>query len=107
MASFTPSIRVKEGKNTYRVELPTPGIKKEDFNIYTEGNKLIISCKNKINDETRKKLVDFWQKANDDSYFFKFFALPENADSERITAKYNGVLSLCIPKKKKKNKRKQ
>ena len=105
MVSAVPSINIKEGKNNYKVEVPAPGIRKENFNIYTEGNKLVISCKNEVTGKAKKKAINYWQKANDGSYFFRFLALPENADSERITAKYNGILELSIPKKKKSKKK--
>lgn len=79
-------INIKEKKKQYMIEMETPGLKKKDFNIYTEGNSLIISCKKE------EKRANYWS-------LLRFISLPEDADSDRVTAKYNGTLILRIPKK--------
>ena len=94
-----PSLNIREEKNDYKVELAVPGLKKEDFNIDVDGNVMTISC----DKETETKDVrenGFTRREYDYSCFSRSFTLPDNADVNKVHAKYSdGVLSLDIPKK--------
>lgn len=90
-ATTIPSIQIKEKKDIYKIEMALPGFTKKDFNIYVEGNMLVISCK-KSEARQRNYGIDF----------ARFLSLPDNTDSNRITAKYDGILRLSIPKKNRK-----
>jgi HSP20 family protein len=72
------------------LKLPLPGIEKSDINIETTNkNSIKISI---INGNT-------WVKKSD-----RLFTLPDNADSNNISADFkNGVLVIDIPKIKIKN----
>lgn len=94
-----PNINIREEKYNYKIEMITPGFKKEDFNIYTEGHALIISYRNGIKNRSEGDLLNFSQKMKSVFCFFRFLALPDDVDSDHVTAKYNGTLELSIPKK--------
>ena len=90
-----PSIHIKEKKDIYKIEMTLPGFHKKDFNVYVEGNMLVISCKKESRAQQRNCGIDF----------ARFLSLPDNVDSNRITAKYNGMLKVNIPKKHMNRKR--
>lgn len=96
---ISPAIHIKEGKNNYRIEMVTPGFKKDDFSIYTKGNTLIISFKKELKPGPEEGEVIFPANVGSYSYFLRFPSLPDDVDSDRVTARYNGILKLQIPKK--------
>jgi HSP20 family protein len=93
-----PFIHIKEEKHIYKIEVSLPGFDKKDFNIYVEGNVLVISCRKGDEAGTANRRA-FSRGTANYSYFSRFLSLPANIDSDRISAKYNGVLNLIIPKK--------
>jgi HSP20 family protein len=94
-----PSLNIREEKNDYIVELAVPGIRKEDFNIDVDGNVMTISC-NKESEVKDVRENGYSRREYDYSCFSRSFTLPENADVNKVHAKYNdGILSLDIPKK--------
>jgi len=94
-----PSLNFTEEKDSYKAELAVPGLKKDDFNIEVEGNMVTISCDNEA--KTKKTEEDGYSRWEYDySCFSRSFTVPEHADTEKISAKYNdGVLSVTFPKK--------
>lgn len=111
-----PSINISERKDQYKIEMAAPGLKKEDFNIEVEGNMITISCekesessesKDKNGEKDRngekengKRNNSYSRREYNYSRFSRSFTLPDYADTDRITAKYNdGILNLTIPKK--------
>lgn len=95
-----PPINIQEQKHTYKIVLSTHGLNKKDFNIYTEGNTLTIACKNKPIEKTNN-----FSSTIDDYYLYRSITLPDNADRDGVTAKYNGSLKLNIPKIRLKKKK--
>lgn len=97
-----PSINITEEKNNYVVEMAAPGLKKEDFNIDVDKDLITISCEK----ESESRSGD--GKDNNGSYsrreynyssFSRSFTLPENADGQKIKAKYtDGILRMEIAK---------
>ncbi len=95
-----PSINITEEKNTYKVELAAPGLKKEDFNIEVNGSLVTISSENETETKEPQKNNGYTRREYNYSSFSRSFILPEHADTGKITAKYtDGVLNLSIPKK--------
>jgi HSP20 family protein len=99
MLQTVPSVNVKETDQYYSIEVAAPGLKKEDFNVDVEGNFLTISCEKETRDEKETK-DRFSRKEYSYTSFSRSFTLPDNADSEHISAKYeDGLLRLTINKK--------
>jgi HSP20 family protein len=93
-----PSVNIREEKDRYSVEMAAPGLKKEDINVDVEGNLLTISCENE--EEIKGEETDYSHREYNYTSFSRSLTLPENADSEKISARYaDGVLRLGIPKR--------
>lgn len=93
-----PAVNISEGKESFRVSMAAPGLKKNDFKIEVEGNMLSISAE--TSEEREEKDSRFTRKEYNFSSFSRSFTLPDSVNSEKIEAKYDdGVLKLTLPKK--------
>lgn len=95
-----PAINVKENEKEYEVEVAAPGLTKDDFkiNLDAEGN-LVLHMEKKQEHKEEKKHEHFLRREFSYEQFHQEFALPENADIEKITAHMeHGVLNIIIPK---------
>ena len=89
-----PAHDVIENDKKFIIEMELAGIKKENINIDTEDNTLIIEAERKI-DETLK----YNRQERYIGKFKRIFTLPDNIDTEGIEAKLNnGILTVSIPK---------
>ena len=83
-----------ENDKEYIVELQLAGIKKEDINIDTEKDKLIIRAERKENKDfkyNRKQILH--------GSYEKIFILPDFIDKENINASFiDGMVIISIPK---------
>jgi HSP20 family protein len=91
---FTPASDIYETDSTYDVNLALAGFKKKDITLKIEDNSLIISGERK-KDESKK--YNLRQSAY--GKFRKVYTLPEDINSDKITAKMeDGILHIEIPK---------
>ena len=98
-----PAINVIEKDGEYDVELAAPGMGKEDFKVSLDqdGN-LVIDLEKKIehNEEGEKGNTQYLRREFSYTHFHKSFIMPEDVDSENISARaHNGVLTVVLPKK--------
>ena len=89
---------VHEDDKAYRVTVDVPGVRKEDIDVSVEGNQVTISAevKREQSRDTEKEVHSerFAGKA------FRSFSLPNEVDSSKSEASYDGgVLRLTLPKK--------
>ena len=121
----SPAVNIIENDSEFRIEVQAPGMKKEDFNIDMEENRLTISAERKYEHEESSDDKEKGGKgksgkgkgqANERytrrefgySQFSRSFMLPENVDPERIEANYqDGILNLTLPKREEEQQRKQ
>ena len=105
-----PSINITEEKNNYVVEMAAPGLKKEDFNIDVEKGLITISCEKESESTSGNGTENndtYTRREYNYSSFSRSFTLPENADGEKIKAKYaDGILRLEIAKNEESQKSK-
>ena len=93
-----PKVNIKEGEDGYLLELAVPGMAKEDFKIKLDQDVLTISSEKK--EEASKDSKQYTRQEFFYQSFERRFNLPEDVNSEKITANYvNGVLSIEIPKR--------
>jgi HSP20 family protein len=97
-----PLVDVQETENAYLVEAELPGFDEKQIKVHVEGGKLSIEAgkdeKEEKKDENKEGsyLVRERRKVS----FSRSFTLPENADTELVSAVFkNGVLSLEIKKR--------
>jgi HSP20 family protein len=94
-----PSLNIREEKNNYILDLAAPGLKREDFDINVEGDRLTISSDKETETEEKEK-EGFTRREYSYSSFSRTITLPDFADTSKINAKYNnGILNVTIPKK--------
>jgi HSP20 family protein len=95
-----PAINITEEKDSYKIEMAVPGLKKEDFDVNVEGNLMTISCEKESETKEGKNESNYSRKEYNYSSFSRSFTLPENADPASVNAKYvDGILNLVIKKK--------
>ena len=94
---WSPSFDVTENKDSYLFKADVPGVKKEDLEISTIGNRIQISGKRDTEQESKTETVYTYERQY--GSFARSFTLPEGADLEHAKSELkDGVLSLVIPK---------
>lgn len=93
-----PAVNVKETDAGFELEVAAPGLKKEDFKINLNENRLVISAKPETQEaETTAKYA---RKEFRYTSFQRAFVLPKSVDGEKIEASYtDGILHVALPKK--------
>ena len=95
-----PAVNIKETETEFKIELASPGLKKEDFKIEVDENVLSISSERKKELEEQSVNGKYTRKEFSFSSFKRSFTLPETVNEEDITANYeDGVLHLTLPKR--------
>lgn len=93
-----PLINMKEDKDCFKIEVIIPGVRREDIFIHVQDSILTIMVLHMACEKLKKKLQihEF-----DTRCLERHILLPENADTEFVSAEYRqGILCLQIPKAK-------
>lgn len=94
-----PSVNIKEGEESFEVEMAAPGFEKKDFKIELNHDLLTITSEKQMENESKEN-EQFTRREFSYQSFSRSFTLPNTADGEKIGAKYeNGILKVRIPKK--------
>ena len=94
-----PSVDVRETEKSYILEAELPGFDEKDIEVRMDGSNLTIESK-RVEEKNEEKDRNYLIHERRISSFSRSFKLPENADSEGVSASFkNGVLSLEINKK--------
>lgn len=94
---FSPSFDISENKDAYLFKADVPGVKKEDLEITTTGNRVQISGKRDTEQETKSDT--FYTYERQYGSFTRSFTLPDGADLEHAKSELkDGVLTLVVPK---------
>jgi HSP20 family protein len=111
MVNRLPAVDVREKGDAYIVEAELPGYEEKDIEVHVEGGNLTIESKReeekeqKENDKNPKNGTYLIRERRSNS-FSRSFKLPDNADSDRVSAAFkNGLLSLEIKKRGEAQKR--
>lgn len=92
-----PSVDIAESKKEYRVSIEVPGVDEDDIDLTVEGQNLILSGEKR--QETEDDDDGFHRVERHYGSFRRILTLPEDADSEGISAKFKkGVLDIRIPR---------
>ncbi len=93
-----PLVNMLETADRFQLEVAAPGLHKEDFQLKIETGLLTLEAKPAQKTEVEKVEKPLRKEFNFAS-FKRSFKLPENVDTERISAKYDaGVLYISLPK---------
>lgn len=102
-----PKVDVKEDKDAYTMDMDLPGKTEKDINIEFKNNVLTISSETKSEKEEKKEekaeakeAPKYLIKERSYTKFSRNFSLPDDVESDGITAKVeNGVLHIVMPRK--------
>lgn len=102
-----PAVNISESSAGFRVEVAAPGYEKSDFKVDVDKNQLFVSSEKDAAPATSQQgkslRKEFCYQA-----FKRSFLLPENVDTDKISASYDkGILTVTVPKKEKANISKQ
>lgn len=94
-----PAVNILEDENQIRIEVAAPGMKKEDFKVELNQNRLTISAESENeNNESNERY--FRKEFNYRSFTRRFNVPVETINGEQIQALYkDGILSLTLPKR--------
>jgi HSP20 family protein len=97
--STLPAVNILEDENRIQIELAAPGMKKEDFKIDLEHNRLTVSAE--ISSENSESTERYSRKEFSYRAFRRQFNIPvETIDGEQIQAAYkDGILLVTLPKR--------
>ena len=107
MSATAPAVNVKENATAYTMEVAAPGLKKDmvKMNIDRDGY-LNVSIEQKADKKDEKKEEHYLRREFSYSSYSQSYALPEDADAEKILAEVSdGVLKIEIPKVAKEEKK--
>jgi len=94
-----PAVNIKENADAFKVEMAVPGFDKKDFKINLDHNVLTIASEKKVENE-HKNGERYTCREYSYQSFSRSFTLPDAANSDKISAKYeNGILNVEIPKR--------
>lgn len=99
MKSVIPDVNILKTENAFQLEIAAPGLKKEDFQITLEKDKLTIAAD--VKKEAEDSNETYLRKEFSYSSFSRSFTLSENIHQDEISATYeNGILMVNLPLKK-------
>ena len=100
-----PVADIIEKDKSYDFEIELPGFSEDEIDVRIEKNILTVKAEKEIKEEEKKEDKHIISERVEK--YYRSFMLPENADEEKIEAKFNnGILALEILKKEKKEPKK-
>lgn len=99
MQRTLPATNITENEKEFKVELSVPGFNKEDIKIEIEKDILKVSAHSEVKNEEKDEAEKILRQEFKSSSFSRSFVLPENIDTENISASQNdGILNITLPK---------
>lgn len=94
-----PPVNIIETNEHFTIDVAAPGLKKEDFTIELEDNRLTVATPKQ--NPSKPEQAMYVVREFGFTHFKRTFILPENnIDEESIKASYhNGILSIQLPKR--------
>jgi HSP20 family protein len=101
LSARSPAVDVREKDNRYFIEVELPGVSEKDLKLELKNGLLTLSTERKEERKDTKGDDGAWiRRERRESYFSRSFELPEDADGEKIEARFkDGLLTIELPKK--------
>ncbi|PON71734.1 Small heat shock protein HSP [Parasponia andersonii] len=91
---------VKEHPNTYVFAVDMPGLKPDQIKVHVEDDNVLVVSGERRREKERDQGIKYIRMERRLGKYLKKFVLPENADTDKISATYqDGVLTVTIEKK--------
>lgn len=98
IGDFKPRIDVIEDENALYFEAELPGVSKDEVKVSVNEENILTLKGNKKFDK-KDDVTSCCRSERSFGEFVRSFQLPDNVDSDKISANYtNGVLTLTVPK---------
>ena len=97
VTDWVPAVDIIEEKDRFLLRADVPGVAADDIDVSMDAGVLNLSGERRTEVKSEQSGVQRIERAT--GRFFRRFTLPETADADGITAKYeNGILEVSIPK---------
>ncbi|MDR2258271.1 MAG: Hsp20/alpha crystallin family protein [Treponema sp.] len=101
-----PAVDVRETEKAYILDMELPGCDEKNIEVHVDGGSLSVESRQEEAKEEKKNEGTYIIRERRLNSFSRSFKLPENADSETISAAFkNGILTLEIQKRAEAQKR--
>lgn len=91
-----PPVNMKKKADAFEVTLAAPGMKKDEFELKVEENRLIVTGEHKTT--TEEKTDEYVHQEYDFHSFKRIIPLPKDVEKDAIEAVYEeGILTVKIP----------
>ncbi len=93
-----PSVDISAGDNEYTIHVELPGITQKDVQVELTGDTLRIRGEKRQESEDKGK--EYYRVERSYGSFQRVLSLPEDADGDKIEAKFkDGVMTITLPRK--------
>src|SRR5213076_3464916 len=100
LPEWTPLADITEDEKEYLIKAELPEMKKEDVKVTVENGVLTISGERKFEKEEKNKRYHRVERGY--GSFVRTFALPDDADADKVKAAFKqGILEVHLPKNEK------
>jgi HSP20 family protein len=100
LAARSPVVDVREKDGHYIIDAELPGVSEKDLKLELKNGFLTLSTEKKEEKGDKDKDGTWIRRERRESYFSRSFELPDDADGDKIEAKFkDGLLTIELPKK--------
>ncbi len=96
----SPAVNIQEKDDRYLIEAELPGLSEKDLKLELKDGVLTLTAEKKEETEEKAKDATWIRRERRESRYARSFELPDNADGEKIEARFkDGLLTVELPKK--------
>jgi HSP20 family protein len=100
LAARSPVVNVREKDGRYLIEAELPGVSEKDLKLELKDGLLTLSTEKKEEKKDEAEDGKWIRRERSESFFSRSFELPDDADGDKIEAKFkDGLLTVELPKK--------
>jgi len=100
VAQWAPLVDISEDEKEYLIKAELPEVKNDEVKVSVQNDVLSITGERNYEKEEKNKKVHRIERAY--GSFARTFTVPEDADSERVSAEFKeGILKVHLPKTQK------
>ena len=99
-AARSPVVDVREKDGKYLIEAELPGVSEKDLKLELKNGLLTLSTEKKEESKEKDDSGQWIRRERRESFFSRSFELPEDADGDKIEARFkDGLLTVELPRK--------